>query len=545
MQVWDHSNDLVNKAETLNLVGSLAQFKGMAAADHKLLQKAEDSLKESLRIRESLLSRSDPGLGQVLNTLGDFYSKQGNLTDAEEFYHRARKVYVEGLGAKHVRGVYPLIGLANLEAQRPEEQKDYDMMVRLAEQVVSIRKQLGEDAPVFKQSVDLLNKFKRERFMKKNAAARIARLWKKLNKSRGSTGADNVAALDADPAASGDGTDSNAGEKMPAQEDGQRPEARQPAWSQPPASQPQMQMPQTYMQQPPMYYPPPAAPAAAAPPQEVLEFIRSMTTRIEALETRSDSFTERLLAVKEEHHQQELSNATRAASAQMHPPPPEVSSAQLEALQERLHAMHSTGLLNDACFFELEDRIADFIQLRSSIEASSPGAAEMDSSYRLPHQFYVSSEYVRQLVGLSEGMLRDQSFARQVVRKLCRGTIIASDDPPSAAYWQTPAVRKFDTGGVQISLGATESEGGNGRGAGLATSPAGRDSVASWLGRYELSEYADGLNDAGYNSMRFLQAAIKEDLEEMANDIGMKKVHTKVFLAAWSELQSKEAEDSD
>ena len=45
--------------------------------------------------------------------------------------------------------------------------------------------------------------------------------------------------------------------------------------------------------------------------------------------------------------------------------------------------------------------------------------------------------------------------------------------------------------------------------------------------------------------MRFLQAAIKEDLEEMANDIGMKKVHTKVFLAAWSELQSKEAEDSD
>lgn len=92
MLVWDQSNDLVNKAETLNLVGSLSQFKGMAAADHKLLQKAEDSLKESLRIRESLLSRSDPALGQVLNTLGEFYSKQGNLTDAEEYFHRARKV---------------------------------------------------------------------------------------------------------------------------------------------------------------------------------------------------------------------------------------------------------------------------------------------------------------------------------------------------------------------------------------------------------------------------------------------------------------------
>ena len=92
MLVWDQSNDLVNKAETLNLVGSLSQFKGMAAADHKLLQKAEDSLKESLRIREGLLSRSDPALGQVLNTLGEFYSKQGNLTDAEEYFHRARKV---------------------------------------------------------------------------------------------------------------------------------------------------------------------------------------------------------------------------------------------------------------------------------------------------------------------------------------------------------------------------------------------------------------------------------------------------------------------
>lgn len=537
MQVWDHSNDLVNKAETLNLVGSLAQFKGMAAADHKLLQKAEESLKESLRIRESLLSRSDPGLGQVLNTLGDFYSKQGNLTDAEEFYHRARKVYVEGLGAKHVRGVYPLIGLANLEAQRPEEQKDYDMMVRFAEQVVTIRRQLGEDSPVFKQSVDLLNKFKRERFMKKNAAGRIARLWKKLqsDRTKGAPGPRNASVDDADPAVSGDGTDSNADERTPAQEDGQSPEAGQPAWSRQPAPQPQMQMPQTYMQPAPMYYPPPAAPAAAAPPKEMLAFISSMTTRIEALETRSDSFTERLLAVKDEQHQQALAIATRAASAQRSPPPVKTSSAQLEALQERLIAMHSTGLLNDACFFEFEDRIADYIQLRSLIEGASPVTEETDSSHRLPHQFYASSDYIGQLVGLSEGMSRDQSFARQLIRKLCAGNVIAPADSPLATYWQTPTVRKFGSGGVQISLGANDD--------GRRPAPADTDTVASWLARYELDEYAEGLNDAGYNSMRFLQAAVPEDLEELANDIGMKKVHKKVFLAAWDELQSKETGD--
>ena len=33
---------------------------------------------------------------------------------------------------------------------------------------------------MYKQSVDLLNKFKRERFVKANAAARIARLWKTI-----------------------------------------------------------------------------------------------------------------------------------------------------------------------------------------------------------------------------------------------------------------------------------------------------------------------------------------------------------------------------
>ena len=91
--------------------------------------------RDSGEIRESVLSRSDPALGQVLNSLGDFYTKQGNLPDAEDFYHRARKVYVEGLGPKHVRGVYPLIGLANMESQRPE--KDYDLMVRLMDQGAS------------------------------------------------------------------------------------------------------------------------------------------------------------------------------------------------------------------------------------------------------------------------------------------------------------------------------------------------------------------------------------------------------------------------
>ena len=80
MVVWRKTKDQKNAAETLNLVGSLAQRKGMTVGDYKLLEKAEESLKESLEIRENVLSRSDPALGQVLNTIGEFYLEQGVRT---------------------------------------------------------------------------------------------------------------------------------------------------------------------------------------------------------------------------------------------------------------------------------------------------------------------------------------------------------------------------------------------------------------------------------------------------------------------------------
>ena len=79
-------------ASTLNLVGSLAQKKGMKIGDYTLLEKAEESLKEALAIRLSVLSRSDPDLGQSLDTVANFYLEQGNLPEAEDHFHRAREV---------------------------------------------------------------------------------------------------------------------------------------------------------------------------------------------------------------------------------------------------------------------------------------------------------------------------------------------------------------------------------------------------------------------------------------------------------------------
>lgn len=60
-----------------------------------------------------------------------------NLPEAEEHFHKARKVYVEGLGPRHIRGVYPLLGLAKLELKRPLEEggPDYDVMIAHIEKV--------------------------------------------------------------------------------------------------------------------------------------------------------------------------------------------------------------------------------------------------------------------------------------------------------------------------------------------------------------------------------------------------------------------------
>ena len=60
--------------------------------------------------------------------------------------------------------------------------------------------------------------------------------------------------------------------------------------------------------------------------------------------------------------------------------------------------------------------------------------------------------------------------------------------------------------------------------------------VDAWLESYELGEYAAGIKDAGYSSVRFLVAANGADLEEVMAEVGMKRAHAKVFTAAWAEL---------
>ena len=57
------------------------------------------------------------------------------------------------------------------------------------EQVVGIRKQLGEDHPDYTKAKQLLEDYKRQRLVVDTAAGRIGRLWKRLRHKDGAPGA--------------------------------------------------------------------------------------------------------------------------------------------------------------------------------------------------------------------------------------------------------------------------------------------------------------------------------------------------------------------
>ena len=60
--------------------------------------------------------------------------------------------------------------------------------------------------------------------------------------------------------------------------------------------------------------------------------------------------------------------------------------------------------------------------------------------------------------------------------------------------------------------------------------------VDTWLTTNGLGQYAQAIKAAGYHSIRFVQAAGVEDVDELIADIGMDRSHSEVLLAAWREL---------
>ena len=78
--------------------------------------------------------------------------------------------------------------------------------------------------------------------------------------------------------------------------------------------------------------------------------------------------------------------------------------SKLRGLQERLDALHQAKLLSDDEMFALEDKLADFIECRSVSV--------------VPKETDMAKDNITKLVGLFEGVSKDEMLARQLRRKL-------------------------------------------------------------------------------------------------------------------------------
>ena len=94
--------------------------------------------------------------------------------------------------------------------------------------------------------------------------------------------------------------------------------------------------------------------------------------------------------------------ATRVAQVEAKRMHAEASTGKVSALQLRLESLHVAELLDEDTLFAIEDKIADAIQ---EAEAGSDGASDD------------ARGCVAQMVALSEGIVSDKMFSRQLKRK--------------------------------------------------------------------------------------------------------------------------------
>ena len=84
-----------------------------------------------------------------------------------------------------------------------------------------------------------------------------------------------------------------------------------------------------------------------------------------------------------------------------------ISAEQIASLGARLEALHAAQLLGDEELFALEDTVADYVELQSSMGVITLEAA---------HAIRAADKLVK-LVALSEHIAADGAFSRQARRK--------------------------------------------------------------------------------------------------------------------------------
>jgi hypothetical protein len=133
-----------------------------------------------------------------------------------------------------------------------------------------------------------------------------------------------------------------------------------------------------------------------------------MEARLEKQREEADSQRQALLAentrLREEAHAAKIEQLT---------PVEAISTGQLEAAQGRVESLHAAQLLTDEELEQLEDILADFVELRA---AASIGGEVVTMG--TVHSNPVATR-AHALVSLSEGLPKDTMLARQARRKLC------------------------------------------------------------------------------------------------------------------------------
>ena len=103
--------------------------------------------------------------------------------------------------------------------------------------------------------------------------------------------------------------------------------------------------------------------------------------------------------VKMETMQEELAAPPRAV----------IAKEQLHSLQTRLEGLHTAKLLSDEELGAIEDSLADFLEASAGCELVTMEMVNMNRAVGT----------VLKLIALSEGMAKDNMFARQLKRKFC------------------------------------------------------------------------------------------------------------------------------
>eukprot|EP01043_Picozoa_sp_COSAG02_P095216 COSAG02_NODE_31590_length_531_cov_0.611111_2_plen_108_part_01 len=84
-----------------------------------------------------------------------------------------------------------------------------------------------------------------------------------------------------------------------------------------------------------------------------------------------------------------------------------VATTQVSALTVRLGTLHSTQALSDDELFAVEDCIADFLEITSGIDVATMDLVRTNDIIGKVHK----------MIALSEGIVDDAMFARQLRRK--------------------------------------------------------------------------------------------------------------------------------